>query len=418
MEHPSSEAVSRKRGPKAKVCEDCRLNNAKRICTHRALPKDVDKENLALAPAQMTRSRSGVLLSSASSSGTTLSSSSTTTPLAALSNNTGDVLPRQEENLTGPNGRVAGTPSVVEEQMITRRQQKVLRVKLKHRSIVNSLNIARRWKRKASDAAAAKDLGEKEDSVLATWKQRHAVDLASVKDEYARKLLEIQGNHEAALGDKDKTIRQLEADLRNIQRGCLVHEKVEQLEKELVETQSKYASEVRDFRRQVVELGKSHELEQQAMLTEKDKEIKRLNAEIGNITRGAILDKKVEELEKELADKNTDHSKGIRRHRGEITALQSKHTEEIGRMLAAREERTKILNQNCDELRKSLEASRIEVGRLRLLEKEHNWQNRLLALNLAKRASDCVPEYDATAMKWTSDEGEKACQTPKDTNQV
>jgi hypothetical protein len=66
-------------------------------------------------------------------------------------------------------------------------------------------------------------------------------------------------------------------------------------------------------------------------------------------------------------------------------------------------------------LRKSLEISRIEVGRLRVLEKEHNWQNRLLALNLGKRSSECLPEYDASAMKWTSDEGEKACQTPKST---
>ena len=53
------------------------------------------------------------------------------------------------------------------------------------------------------------------------------------------------------------------------------------------------------------------------------------------------------------------------------------------------------------------------MGRLRVLEKEHNWQNRLLALNLGKRSSECLPEYDASAMKWTSDEGEKACQTPK-----
>jgi hypothetical protein len=426
-DRPSGEvSVSKKRGPKAKICEECRLNNAKRICTHRALPEDVDKENLALAPALRTRRRSGGMLLPRDSS-TITSSSPSTTPLAVLSNTSGgNILRRQQDEgtLREDNGTVAprATSSVVGEQMITRQRQKVFRVKLRHRSAINRLNVAKRWQRKSCEDAG-KDIWQNVDSVLAAAKEGHVVDLASAKKEYATELRGIQGDHEAALDEKDKTIRRLEADIRrlkadlnNIQRGCLVDEKkVEQLEKKLVETEREHTLDVRDYRRQISDMQKSHDLEKEAICAEKDKEIKKLNAKINNITRGAIIDQKVETLEKQLAVQSTNHMKEARGFRSQISELQSKHNEEIGRMLALREERTKILNQACDKLRKSLEISRIEVGRLRVLEKEHNWQNRLLALNLGKRSSECLPEYDASAMKWTSDEGEKACQTPKST---
>jgi hypothetical protein len=113
-QEPSRGAVvSRKRGPKAKICEECRFGQAKRICTHRALPpEDLDKENLALAPAQRTRRRSGVMLPRYNSYSTT-SSSSFSTPFPAVLSNTGNVLPRQEgTSLTEPNGTDAlVTPS-------------------------------------------------------------------------------------------------------------------------------------------------------------------------------------------------------------------------------------------------------------------------------------------------------------------
>ena len=44
--------IPKKRGRKTMGCDECRLSNAKKICTHRVLPEDVDRENLALAPAQ------------------------------------------------------------------------------------------------------------------------------------------------------------------------------------------------------------------------------------------------------------------------------------------------------------------------------------------------------------------------------
>jgi ribosomal protein L34E len=218
------------------------------------------------------------------------------------------------------------------------------------------------------------------------------------------------------IGGLEAQIRRLKADLNNIQRGRPVDEKkVELLEKELVETVSKYTSKVRDFRRQNSDMQKCHELEKKALCAEKDKEIDKLEAKIRNINRarGAIVDERVVELEKKLADEEREHANTTRSHRRELAELQSKHLAEIGRMLADREERTKVLNQTCDELRGSLETSRIEVVRLQVLQKELDFQNRLLTLNLGKRASECAPEYYASAMTWTSDEGEKACQTPK-----
>jgi hypothetical protein len=397
QEPSREEVVPKKRGRKAKRCQECRLKQ--KICTHEALPEDLDKENLALAPAERTRRKSGVLLLPRDSSNSTTLSSSSPTPSLAV---------------------VSPSPAVGEEQMITRGKRKILHVKSRYRSAINSLNIAKRWKRNTACDDAGKDVWQKVDGVLAAAKDGHVLDLASAKTDNAKELIEVQRNHEAALGNKDKTIRQLEADIRrlkaelnNIQRGCLVDEKLKQLELKLVGTESKHKSEVRDFRRQITEMQKCHEIETKALCTDKDKEIERLKAKIGNITRGALIDEKVERLEKQLADQSTEHTKEIRGYRRQITELQSKHDEEIGRILAVREERTRILNQTCDELRKSLEASRIEVVRLQGLEREHDWQNRLLALNLGKRASECVPEYDASAMKWTSDEGEKASQTPK-----
>lgn len=418
---PSNQVpIPKKRGRKTKSCLDCRLS--KRICTHRALREDVDRENLALMPAQRTRLNTGVLLPRASSS--TTSSSPTTPPLAVLNNN-GNRLPRQEEGrtMTEPNATVAPTSSSLGERMVTRKRRKALLLKVRHRTAVNRLSILKRWNRRKAcdeDDDAGKDIWEKVDGVLATAKEGHVVELASAKKHYDEKLLQIHGNLEAALDDKDKTIRRLEADIRrlkadlnNIQRGCLADEKVEQLERNLVETVSNHTSEVRDFRRQISEMQKCHELKMKVLCADKDKEIDRLKTKIGNITRGAIVDEKVEELERRLADQSTEHAGDIRGYRRRIAELQSKHIEEIGRMLAGRDERTKILNQTCDDLRESLETSRIEVSRLQVLEKEHNWQKRLLVLNLGKRASECVPEYDASGMKWTSDEGEKACQTPK-----
>jgi hypothetical protein len=318
---------------------------------------------------------------------------------------------------------VAPTPTtsvVVGQQMVTRGRRQTLQLKAGYRTALNQLSILKRWKGRACDDAAGENIWKKVEGVLTKAKQRHAVDLAKAKKGYDEKLQERQGNHQAALDDKDKTIKGLEGDIRrlkaelnNIQRGCLVADEVERLEQKLIEIESEHTSGVRDFRRKISEMQKCHELEKDALGAEKDKEIEKLQAEIRNITRGTIVDARVTDLEKRLADQSTEHAKDIRCYRRKISELESKHLAEIGRMLVVREERTKILNQTCDKLRESLDSSRIEVGRLQVLEKELNFQIRLLALNLGKRAWECAPEYDASAMKWTSDEGEKACQTPK-----
>jgi hypothetical protein len=58
--------------------------------------------------------------------------------------------------------------------MVTRQKTWTLGVKLRHRSAVNSLNIAKRWKRKAACDDASKDVWQKVDGVLAAAKEEHA----------------------------------------------------------------------------------------------------------------------------------------------------------------------------------------------------------------------------------------------------
>ena len=101
---------------------------------------------------------------------------------------------------------VAPTPSSVGEHIITRQRRKALRLKQTHRSAVNRLSILKRWNRKACDDGG-KYIWEQVDAVMGTEKEKHDVNLASAKKGYNEKLLEIQGNHEAALAGKDMTIK-------------------------------------------------------------------------------------------------------------------------------------------------------------------------------------------------------------------